>query len=253
MKTVKVMNTVIGDGIPKIVVPMVGKTSQELIEEAKIVANCGADIIEWRVDFFEEVKQIDAVISVGKKIRQLLSNIPILFTFRTKEEGGETELSTEDYVELNQVIISEALFELNDIELFIGDKHVAQLVSCANDKQVKVVMCNHDFDQTPSKQEIVHRLKKMQELGADICKIAVMPNNTTDVLTLLDATNEMQISFANRPIVTMSMGQLGMISRVSGETFGSALTFGSAQTASAPGQVPVSELRNILTTLHNKE
>lgn len=250
MKTVKVMNTIIGEGIPKICVPMVGKTSSDLKIEAEELKTCGADIIEWRVDFYEDVHSIDSVISIGKELREILSDMPILFTFRTKEEGGETDMPLSKYVELNKAIIDLGLFELNDVELFIGDGYVKELVDLANTRDVKVVMCNHDFDATPSKNDILYRLRKMQELNADICKIAVMPKNSTDVLTLIEATNDMQVEFADRPIVTMSMGSLGMVSRISGGVFGSAMTFGSAKQASAPGQVPVNELKRILKVLY---
>mgnify|MGYP000529625487 CR=1 FL=1 len=82
----------------------------------------------------------------------------------------------------------------------------------------------------------------MQELGADIPKIAVMPTCKQDVITLLSATLEMSEKYADRPIITMSMAGTGVISRLTGETFGSALTFGAASKASAPGQIGVNEL-----------
>jgi 3-dehydroquinate dehydratase-1 len=129
------------------------------------------------------------------------------------------------------------------------DKLVAQTITAAHEKGIKVILCNHDFDKTPSKQEILSRLQQMQLKGADICKIAVMPRNSEDVLTLLEATREMYENYADRPLITMSMGTLGMISRISGQVFGSAATFGSAGTASAPGQISVSELRKLLNTL----
>ena len=76
-----------------------------------------------------------------------------------------------------------------------------------------------------------------------------MPQTTADVITLLDATQEMYHKHADRPLITMSMGSLGVVSRVSGATFGSSATFGAAKKASAPGQVSVDELRSILEVL----
>ena len=115
---------------------------------------------------------------------------------------------------------------------------------------MKVVASNHDFDKTPAQDDIVSRLKKMQALDADILKIAVMPRNKKDVLTLLAATEEM-FSCTDRPVITMSMAGTGVISRLSGEVFGSALTFGAAKKASAPGQMNVQDLKTVLTLLHN--
>ena len=103
------------------------------------------------------------------------------------------------------------------------------------------------------KDEIVRRLCKMQELGADIPKIAVMPTCRRDVLTLLCATEEMYTEHADRPIITMSMAGTGLISRLCGEVFGSALTFGAAKKASAPGQAAVNDLNNMLQFLHENQ
>ena len=108
---------------------------------------------------------------------------------------------------------------------------MTNIISKAHDFNVKVVSSNHDFDKTPEKEELIRRLCKMQELGADIPKIAVMPTCRRDVLMLLDATLEMTESYADRPIITMSMAGTGVISRLAGEAFGSALTFGAATKA----------------------
>jgi 3-dehydroquinate dehydratase-1 len=91
----------------------------------------------------------------------------------------------------------------------------------------------------------------MQDMGADIPKIAVMPTCKKDVLTLLAATEEMATDYADRPIITMSMGGTGVISRLVGESMGSSMTFGAAAKASAPGQIGVKELDVVLETIHN--
>ena len=93
----------------------------------------------------------------------------------------------------------------------------------------------------------------MQECGADLLKLAAMPTDAEDVLTLLSATWEMKEKYARQPLITMSMGGTGIVSRLSGEIFGSALTFGSAGVASASGQIGVSELRNVLDLLHRSQ
>lgn len=143
--------------------------------------------------------------------------------------------------------------DMIDIELFTGDEIVKEVVDFAHSQNVKVVMSNHDFFKTPAKEEIISRLCKMQEMNADLPKIAVMPQEAEDVLTLLSATNEMITKYADRPIITMSMGGLGIISRIAGEAFGSALTFGAAKLASAPGQVPVEKLVQVLEILHESK
>ena len=126
-----------------------------------------------------------------------------------------------------------------------------EIIEAAHKNNVKVVASNHDFGKTPAKEDLVYRLRKMQDLGADIPKIAVMPQNKKDVLTLLSATEAMANDYADRPIITMSMAGTGLISRLCGEVFGSAATFGAVGKVSAPGQMNAKDLETILTFIHD--
>ena len=250
MNTVQVKNVTIGEGLPKIIVPIVGQTKDEIIAAAKSCAYVELDIVEWRVDWFEGVFDFDQVKDLAQALRDVLQDTPILFTFRTAKEGGEKAIEPEAYVELNQNIAKTGLVDLVDVEAFTGDDYVAQIIEVAHQNNVKVVASNHDFDKTPDQADIVSRLRKMQEQGADIPKIAVMPNNKKDVLTLLAATEEMATNYADRPIITMSMAGTGLISRLCGEVFGSAATFGAVGKVSAPGQMNAEDLNMILTLIH---
>lgn len=250
-KVVTVRDIKIGEGIPKICVPLVGKTREELIEEILELKEISLDLVEWRADFYEDVENIDKVKETLKELRKLLLNTPILFTFRSRKEGGEKEVTVEYYRELKKEISTTKLADLIDVELFTGDEVVKDIVNSAHNSDVKVVMSNHDFFKTPPQEEIVSRLRKMQDLGGDLPKIAVMPQSKGDVLVLLSATYEMSEKYADRPIITMSMAGDGVISRLSGEVFGSALTFGAAKKASAPGQIEVKDLSSVLHILHN--
>ncbi len=249
-KVITIKNIKLGKGTPKICVPLVGKTNTALTKEIGALKDLQFDLVEWRMDYHEDVLDIEKMKETLGVIRKHLGEIPLLATFRSKKEGGACEVSIAYYTALNKAIISTHLLDLIDVELFTGDTIVKEIVDFAHSFDVKVIMSNHDFDKTPPKEEIIRRLCKMQDLNADLPKIAVMPLNTHDVLTLLCATNEMYTQYADRPIITMSMSGLGVISRLAGEIFGSALTFGTAQKASAPGQIPVSELSQILTILH---
>lgn len=250
-RTVEVRGITIGEGAPKICVPMVGVSVTQLLEEARYVQTLDLDAVEWRVDFFEHVEDIVKVKAALNEIRTIITDLPLVFTFRSAKEGGEKEVSTQFYFELNKSIAETGLVDIVDVELFNAEEDVKALIEAAHANNVFVIISNHDFQKTPSKEEIVSRLRKAQELGGDLPKIAVMPTSTADVLTLLDATNTMNEQYADRPIITMSMAGKGVISRLAGEVFGSALTFGAAKKASAPGQVNVSELRNVLALLHS--
>ncbi len=245
MKTVKIKNVVIGEGIPKICVPIVGKTDEEIINQAKKMAELSADLVEIRIDYYEHCTDVESVKKLLNQIKKVMEQ-PIIFTLRTAEEGGELDISKEDYQEYLKNIIATGLIDMIDVELFKGDIIVKDIVWEAHKSGVKVILSNHDFNKTPVKIEIIARLVRMQSLNADIAKIAVMPSSIDDLLTLLSATHEVNSQFGEIPIVTMSMGAMGMLSRVTGQIFGSTITFGAAEQVSAPGQLEIEELKTIL-------
>lgn len=250
MNTVKVREIVLGEGVPKICVPIVGRTREEIQQRMEETLTSGPDLVEWRSDWYEEVFREERLEEILEFLREKLGEIPLLVTFRTGKEGGEQEISAEAYERFLNRVLDTGKADLIDIELFMGEELLAQTAASAREKGVKVVASSHDFQKTPEEEEILHRLIRMQELGADLLKIAVMPQNPGDVLRLLYATWEMKEHHAAQPLITMAMGGMGILSRLSGEVFGSCLTFGSAGQASAPGQMGVEELKTMLGILH---
>lgn len=251
MNPVIVRNVTIGEGMPKICVPIIETNIEGIVGMAQEIIATPVDIIEWRLDWFEQVFEVDKVIEATEKLREIIPNVPILCTFRTSNEGGERAISEAGYIELYEALIATNLVDLIDVELYMGEKVVNTLIQSAHNKGVKVVLSNHDFEKTPNRETIVTRLKKMQELGSDISKIAVMPQKEEDVLTLMSATLEMKNNYPATPVITMSMAGIGGVSRVSGELTGSCVTFGTVSKASAPGQIEVHHLKNILQILHD--
>ena len=251
MNTIKVRDIEIGAGAPKIIVPIVGVTKKDIIEEAKTFDSIPVDMVEWRVDWFEGVFDFAQVEDTLKDLREVLGNTPILMTFRTSKEGGEKAIEPEAYAELNLKAAATGYIDFIDVEIFTGDDIVRKIIDGAHEVGVKVIASNHDFFKTPAKADIIYRLRKMQDMGADIPKMAVMPQTKKDVLTLLSATEEMASDYADRPIITMSMAGLGSISRIACEAFGSCLTFGSGAQASAPGQIGAEKLHQALQIVHD--
>lgn len=251
MNPVIVRNVKIGEGIPKICVPIVGRTKEEIIVEAKALENVPMDLVEWRADWFEDICLFECVREVLSELRRILKDIPLIFTFRSVREGGEQSISLEEYAALNQLAIESGNVDLVDAELFSSEEVLEKIIVCAHEKNVKVIASNHDFEKTPQKDEMIARLCRMQDAGADILKIAVMPQTKEDVSTLLSATKEMAEKYAKQPVVAISMSELGVVSRLTGELYGSAITFGAAKKTSAPGQISVVELKRELESVHN--
>lgn len=249
-KTVTIRNISLGEGMPKLCVSMIGKNKADYIREIAAIKQATIDVVEWRMDYFEAVEDHVKVLEILQFLRVQMPDMPLIATFRTMQEGGEKEVSKLAYVALNKVVCASGYVDMIDIEYFTGNEEVKQMVEVAHKHNVFVIMSNHDFLKTPSYEEITHRLLDMQVMGADIAKLACMPCKREDVITLMKATNDIAQRLDSCPIITMSMAAMGVVTRMSGELFNSVLTFGALDKVSAPGQIPVQELRMLLETLH---
>ncbi|WP_281165465.1 type I 3-dehydroquinate dehydratase [Liquorilactobacillus sicerae] len=248
MKKLKIRDITIGEGTPKIAVPITGKNATEIINQARKIVENRPDLVEWRIDFFEDLFAKDKLKKLASDLRKILGNIVLLITFRTKNEGGNQELSDTDYFKICSYVVTNELSDLIDVELFHDKSEISKLLNLAHAKGIHVIMSNHNFKKTPAKFEMISRLHLMAASGADIAKIAVMPQNVEDVLNLLEATYIAHKAL-EIPLITMSMGDIGKISRISGQIFGSAVTFGAVGQVSAPGQISLTNLKQDIKDL----
>lgn len=240
-------------GIPIICSPITGVTEEQILEECEIVFKSGAELVEWRVDFFERALHIETVLDTLPKMKAALKELPILFSFRTEEEGGEKSISASEYLALKKAVIETDMVQFIDIELFRDEKVVLELVATAKEHQVQTVISNHYFTRTPSGSDMLSVMKKAIDIGADIPKLAVMPESEEDVLRVMEVNLQLKRENPNQPMIMIAMGKLGVLTRMSGELFGSAITFAAAKHASAPGQLSVDELKDILQLLHGEK
>ena len=247
MKICQVRQLTIGEGKPKICVPVVETTTEKIIQQIQELQNC--DLIELRIDFYENIHDLKQVHELLLQVRQQ-TNLPLLLTYRSLKEGGHIQLSDQEYLSLVQTACQSGCIDIVDIELESGNMLVYQLVEIAHQNHVKVLMSYHDFEKTPPVMEMKERREKMEIMGADICKIAVMPFSYKDVIQLLNTTMEMSQRLT-RPLVTMSMGKIGKITRIVGELVGSSITFASVGQSSAPGQLTLEDMQTLLEVIHH--
>ncbi|MDD6292932.1 MAG: type I 3-dehydroquinate dehydratase [Eubacteriales bacterium] len=250
MKKLHIGNIVIGEGLPKICVPIVAKDIDEVRNQAVKIVDSSADLVEFRIDFLDKSRDIENILN-GLKVIKDITNKCVIVTFRTGFEGGNEEISRDEYEKLIIDILENENVDIIDVEMFTDDEAVERIVNAAHSRNAKVIMSNHDFQKTPDSEEIIKRLEKMESLRADIAKIAVMPKDKSDVNRLIYATVTSDKRLAI-PVVTMSMGEDGKISRLIGEISGSTITFGTVGKASAPGQVESGELKKFLEKVHNE-
>lgn len=234
---------------PKIAVSLIVRSIDEMIKEVKSYDLTSFDIIEWRGDYFDEILNFDEVHKFLAKLNKILNNKPIIFTFRTKNEGGVRCIGENEYIKLNKFILNTKLVDAVDIEYFMGESILNELILESRKNSVKVIISNHDFCKTPANEIIIDRLNKMKKYNPDILKVAFMPENKIDVLELMKVGllfNEINDTI----LIMISMGNDGMISRFLGEIFNSQITFASINSVSAPGQVNVSEINTLLNTIN---
>lgn len=251
-RPIEVKGKVVGAGKePLICTPLVGKDEAALGRELAAVTAKGPDLIEWRVDFFEGIADAPRVVAMGEEIKAKSAGIPIIFTRRSTREGGQPIAISEDQVLALYTAVSRAgCVDFIDYELSSETRHFEAAVALARETGAKLIASFHNFQQTPAAEEIVAKFVAMEKAGADIAKVAVMPRELRDVLTLLEATLEGQKKIT-LPIISMSMGAYGSLSRLFGWAFGSSVTFAVGEKSSAPGQVPIEQLKTVLEILQS--
>lgn len=243
----------IGTGEPSIIVPVMGATAEDVCAQARALAGHRVDVVEWRADhLYPELADVaahrDAVAQTGPALRSALdgdprtADLPVLATLRSRAEGGQRDLNPEEYAATITALLDSGAADLVDIETLREGVDAAELLARAHGAGVGSVASHHDFRGTPSVDEMVACLRRMQKQGADAAKIAVTPQDAGDVLDLMRAAWIMSSEYARIPIIAVSMGPLGAVTRIAGGLVGSAATFAALEAASAPGQIGVDDL-----------
>lgn len=226
----------------KVCVPIMGKKKEDILEQAKKVITMKPDMIEFRADYLEVVDK-DIFVGVIDEIKKIITDTELVFTFRTKAEGGECEINAQEYKEI--CMTSATVCDYVDVEV-MGHAEIAKdLIATIHKEGAKVIGSNHHFDKTPADDEIIEIMKTMENAGADICKIAVMPEEKEDVIRFMKVSEKL-CHIISTPIITMAMGELGAITRVCTRQTGSCVTFAVGVNASAPGQIDVHMARKLL-------
>lgn len=236
--------------MPKICIPVVAFNNASVAEQAENIMRTPADLVEWRADLYGGGTGIEAQRSALNTLYRHLEKKPVIFTIRTSDEGGEWTGSPGEYAALVRMAVEHEAVSILDIEFSLDSEMRDELMSLVHRAGKKVILSFHDFKRTPSTEEMTGKLRAMKDCGADIAKIAVMPENASDVLRLMTAGEDFAEQDDAIPAIAISMGKLGTVSRTSGETFHSAVTFATAGRRSAPGQISADVADKILIDMH---
>ena len=193
----------------------------------ELLIDKGADVLEFRIDALENP-------DIGK-IKNTIEeiNFPMIATNRINTEGGSFNGSEKERFDILYECCD--LVEYVDIELQSSDEYINKI----HETGVKTIVSYHDFDKTPDLNEITYIVDKEHELG-DIAKVAFMPKDLEDTLTILAVLSHCEDTIA------ISMGDLGSYTRIMASKFDSPITFAAGRDVTAPGQIDIETMKALL-------
>ena len=248
-KPLDLRGRLLGGARPLVCSPLVGRTRERLLAETAAVLAKRPDVIEWRVDYYEAIADTAAVLDAGRAMRGLVGDTPIIFTRRSIREGGEPiPIGDTGVVALYGAVAASRLVDLIDFEMGNDPDQIREVRASTRAAGTRLVLSYHNFGYTPGAEFLVQRFLEAERLGADVAKVAVMPRDRADVLALLAATAQADAK-SRIPLISMSMGPLGAVTRMVGGVFGSSLSFAIGEGASAPGQMPIADLVSVFGAL----
>lgn len=233
---------------PKICVPIVEMFRNTIISRAREYVVLPIDMVEWRVDFYSGYEE--ELLSIVSELKHILGKKELIVTIRTEAEGGEPNGSRFDYFAFVQSVLEQNQADYVDIEVARNPALTKEICEKYKEGTTKVIGSYHDFSQTPSKKEIMEKLQMAKEVGCRIGKLACMPQSREDVDVLLEATAAVKEAYPEFSLITMSMGELGVNSRLYGGLYGSEVSFGCVGQTSAPGQISYSEMGEVFDKIY---
>jgi 3-dehydroquinate dehydratase-1 len=244
-RPIKIGGLEIGGNKESICIPITAKNWEELLVQLNNINNAKPDLIEWRADFYQDLN-LSSLTAVLRRLKKDLPEVPIIFTLRDSSEGGKIYLELSRRIELIICAIKSSLIGIVDIELILERELHNVIMSEAARFGIFTILSFHDFQHTPNRNIMRDKLLSMQDFGADIAKIAVSPRNIADVLELWHAVLEAKSAGLSIPVIAISMGAIGLPSRILGGFFGCDIVFAAGESPSAPGQIPYQTMKRVL-------
>ena len=222
----------------KLVVSIMPRNIEE-VQAIDVTRYEDADIIEWRADFLAK----EAILQVAPAVFEKFAGRELLFTLRTRSEGGEIDLSLEEYVQIIKDITQLYQPDYVDFEYYTHKDVFDQMLDFPN-----LVLSYHNFQETPD--NMMEILSELTSLTPKVVKVSVMAHTEQDVLDLMNYTRGFKTLNPEQEYVTISMGKIGKVSRITSDVTGSSWSFASLDEASAPGQISLSSMKKIREILN---
>lgn len=248
--TVNVRGVKLGEGIPKLIVPVAARELSQILSGTRAALAAGAEIVEWRADFFDSVTNPEALREALAALRDALGETPLLFTLRSSAQGGTFSLSPNEAAAILLLASESGEPDLIDIEYALSPTLARETVTSIQALQKTAVCSLHLYDGMPPADALFSLLEELQKTGARILKLAAAQNEPDDQARLFDATLQMHNEHPDCLLITMALGKSGILSRILAETAGSVAVFGAAQAKTDPGQLSAKSTKETLSIFH---
>ena len=222
----------------KLVVSVMPKSLEEA-QGIDAMRYIDADIIEWRADFLPK----EAILQVAPAIFEKFAGRELLFTLRTRAEGGEIDVDSAEDVQIIKDVAQLYQPEYIDFEYFSHKDVFEEMLDFPN-----LVLSYHNFQETP--ENMMEILSELTSLTPKVVKVSVMAHTEQDVLDLMNFTRGFKTLNPEQEYVTISMGKVGKVSRITSDVTGSSWSFASLDEASAPGQISLASMKKIREILN---
>ncbi|MBU4299224.1 type I 3-dehydroquinate dehydratase [Patescibacteria group bacterium] len=219
----------------------VNRNFAQLKEKIKIAKLEGADVIELRADSYPKISVNDLL--KLKKISNALK-IPVIFTLRSKEEGGKYNFSFEKKLKLIEKAI-ELNFEYVDIELKFLEKLGKNVLKLKGNSKIKIILSFHNLKGTETLEGLRGIKKRIASLKPDIIKLAVFSRSektNQDILKIIKETKR-----EGKDIVGIALGERGKKIRLKSAFEGNYLTYCclNKKEKTAPGQLTLNDFKKL--------
>jgi 3-dehydroquinate dehydratase I len=192
------------------------------------------DVAELRIDRYSSA-EVEHVVDVVRRFAAL----PTIATIRTKDQGGGWDGTESERFRLFEAVLP--YVDAIDIELTATEIR-SELVTAAHASGTGVIISHHDFERTPASATLEDLIGEAKGLGADLVKIAVTAQSSSDVRTLAALT----LDNAPLGLIVIAMGTHGVVSRVLFPTLGSRITYAGSALPLVSGQLTFDETYHLM-------
>lgn len=262
----KVKKESLENPFPLVGVTISSKNESSLGKEINYLKSKDFDLLEIRGDYFlesfnkdlEDKKEealskdefeenlLSFIISSTKnfieKIKKTFKDKKILFTLRSKDEGGFFSGDYNFYFKVIKKVLKEDLDFIDvEFEKMKNEEGLLGFKEKMKDINKNIILSYHKIGNPLKKEEIISLYNDMEKYSPKIIKIVYMADKKEDLEALFLASKELKKRKTNFSL--LSMGKYGYISRYLGFPLGSSLVFAKGYKPSASGQVTTEKLQ----------